>query len=203
MPTRPENGARTIFFSIRACCCATCACFDLRSASSASTVAWLTACTSICARSRSSTVLARSAAACRVSSCAFSGSALSSNRMSPWATFCPELTATRRTSPATSVARSVPRHALRLPTVSTSFCHSSSWAAIVVTTGGAGGLNPAICFLISTTLIPMMAPTSRRMPTTMKVMRLASEGLAEELPGRGCTLDMFGIRFNAKQVLER
>src|SRR5215831_7460602 len=39
MPSFPANGARMVFLSISACCCATCACLLFKSAASASTCA--------------------------------------------------------------------------------------------------------------------------------------------------------------------
>ncbi len=126
MPRRPANGARIVFFSKVACIWDSCAFFERRSASSLSMVAWLTACTVNCSRSRFSVVCANSSATFSASTWARSASEFSSTSTAPGATSAPDAKFRRRTSPAISVLTSTPRTARSDPTASIVSCQS--WA---------------------------------------------------------------------------
>ncbi len=91
MPSLPANGARMVFFSTSAACCATCAFLLLRSAASLSTCALLITSAASCALSRSYTVAASSAAASSECMCAMSESALSCASTWPALTSSPGL----------------------------------------------------------------------------------------------------------------
>ena len=61
MPKRPAKGARIVFFSTIAACCATCDVKFLRLAASVSSTALLMACALYCAESRRKVIPANSA----------------------------------------------------------------------------------------------------------------------------------------------
>src|SRR5471030_1509462 len=172
MPSLPANGARMVFLSTSACCCATWALRLFRSALSLSSWAWLMASAANCCLSRANTVADRSAAACSACSWAMSESAFISNSTSLALTSSPDLNFTVRTRPVTSLVTSTPRTGASVPTEVSCGCHSSVSALAAVTVWGPGLGALAIKALICKNLPNARTAISTNTQPTMMSIRL-------------------------------
>src|SRR5471032_2646404 len=177
MPSLPAKGARMIFLSTSACCCATSALRLFRSALSLSSWAWLMASAASCCLSRASTVADKSAAACSECSWAMSESAFISNSTSLALTSSPDLNFTVRTRPAISLVTSTPRTGASVPTEVSCGCHSSvsALAAVTVWAPGLGALaiKPWICLYLPNARTAISSNTQPTMMSIRLVMKLS------------------------------
>ena len=108
MPSLPANGARIVFFATGADCCSASARLPLRSAASPSIWAWLTACTSSWALSRSERAASRRRPPAHAAARYPIGIELYQH---PHSRYSPDLKPMERTRPAISVVTSTPRTA--------------------------------------------------------------------------------------------
>ncbi len=171
IPSRPENGARTVLRLICAWSAVASAVTPLRPDSSVSSCDWAMVFDATSARDRLSEMPARSSRARVEASWARSTPLSSSTSTSPSWTICPDSKWIRDTTPAASLLTATPRTATMLPTAESVPSQDCAWASEVLTTSGGGPdfsncLPKAMSDPICLPLIPTSVPTSSTRPRT-------------------------------------